>query len=400
VFGFTTTKPRDFDNLDWLEAKTADDGSFRLNVMQNSPAFFWIRCNDYAVAQQVVEKNRGDLGEIRLADGQRITGRILSAEGKPIPGIAVNAYYVSKENDPLRQFQVLSGIRRGVTTDQEGRFTFAPLPDGEYRVAPENELTDHDDKQSTVPLPGVFIATKVTLQSGTTPSPVEIQGIPHIVFRTQWLTSSGKKIRGSDYWISGQMDKQRWSTNVKPEREGNSVVQIPHGLQDVRVSLITNEHSSLGYRRGPGKPIEKYYGGLELGTLNDDVEGFEIIRYKAPIVVIKAVDTEGRPIRHFELIAAYTGERRKYGGSVSCERQDDIHFRTSQMLPDEEVKFQVTATGYVMASETLKLAEGETKELAIKMKAVSPAVDAVKSVVDGAAELLKELKPKAPEKQE
>jgi uncharacterized membrane protein len=38
------------------------------------------------------------------------------------------------------------------------------------------------------------------------------------------------------------------------------------------------------------------------------------------------------------------------------------------MLPDEDVKFTVTAKGYETASETVRLPEGETKELVVTLK--------------------------------
>jgi hypothetical protein len=65
------------------------------------------------------------------------------------------------------------------------------------------------------------------------------------------------------------------------------------------------------------------------------------------------------------------------------------------MLPDEEVTFTVTAAGYESASETVKFAEGDNKEVMIKLKAVSGAVDAINSAVDGAVKLLEKVKPDA-----
>jgi hypothetical protein len=70
------------------------------------------------------------------------------------------------------------------------------------------------------------------------------------------------------------------------------------------------------------------------------------------------------------------------------------------MLPDEEVTFTATAAGYKPASTTMKFAEGETKDVVIKLTAVSAAVDAINSAVDGAAKLLDKAKPSAPPEKE
>ena len=62
--------------------------------------------------------------------------------------------------------------------------------------------------------------------------------------------------------------------------------------------------------------------------------------------------------------------------------------------------FTATAAGYEPASETVKFAEGDTKDVVITLKAVSAAVDAINSAVDGTVQLLDKLRPSPPPKQE
>jgi len=316
-----------------------------------------------------------DVGEIRVPEGIRLSGRALSAEGKPIAGVAVNAYYQGKENEPLQPYSVLSGIRRGAITGADGRFTFDPLPPGEYRVVPEDQSGDPRHDRDVHPLPGVFIAQTTTLKEGLPPAELELQALPHINFHAQCLDSQGTKRRGSEFFINGRMDGQFWSTRARPDKDGAVTVRLPHGLQDVQLSLITNEHSALRHRKGPRKPIENHNYNVQLGTLNDDVDGFEIIRYKAPLVVVKVVDEAGQPIKDFQVVGHYAWMRKltnyvatTTGSHVSIERQENGSQRTEQLLPDEEVTFTVTAKGYESASKTLKLPEGETKELILTLK--------------------------------
>ena len=131
----------------------------------------------------------------------------------------------------------------------------------------------------------------------------------------------------------------------------------------------------MRHRKGPGRPIENHNYNVPLGTLNDDVEGFEIIHYKAPLVVVQAVDEAGQPIKNFQLVGHYAWMRNltnyvaeTTGSHVSTEQQEDGRQRTEQLLPDEEVTFTVTASGHESATETLKLTEGETKELVLTLK--------------------------------
>jgi beta-lactamase regulating signal transducer with metallopeptidase domain len=375
IWGFTSTKARELNGHRWLETKTAADGSFRLNVMKGGVAFFWVMPDEYSIVQKFVSDQTGDLGEIRVPEGIRISGRSISADGKPVAGVAVNAYYQGKDNEPLQQYAVLSGIRRGAITDAEGRFTLDPLPPGDYRVVPEDELGDPRQERGLYPLPGVFLSQKTILKEGVAPPELELQAVPHVNFHAQYLDSQGKKRQGHEFFVHGKLDTQFWSARARPDTDGVVKVRLPHGLQDVQLGLSTNEHSALRHRKGRGQPIENHNHNVRLGTLNDDVEGFEIIRYKAPLVVVQAVDEAGQPIEDFQVVGHYAWMRnlKSYiasttGSHVSMERQRDGRRRTSQMLPDEEVTFTVTAKGYESASETLTLPEGETKDLVLTLK--------------------------------
>jgi len=371
LFGFTTMKTRDLNNNGWLDAKTEADGSFRLNMMKGGVAFFWVMPNDYSVVQRFASHGPVDLGEIRVPEGIRLSGRAISVEGKPVAGIAVNAYYQGKESEPLQPYAVLSGIRRGAITDADGRFTLDPLPPGEYRVVPEDELGDPRHERDLHPLRAVFVAQQTTLTEGAAPVDLELQAVPHVNFHAQYLDSQGKKRKGSEFFISGRLDSQFWSAKARPDQDGAVSVRLPHGLQNVQLGIPTNEHSALRHRKGRGKPVENHQYNVRLGTLNDDVEGFEIIRYKAPLVVVQAMDEAGQPIKDFQVVADYAWKRNpmdRINTQVSIERQEDGRRRTEQLLPDEEVTFTVTATGYESATETLKLPEGETNELVLTLK--------------------------------
>ena len=56
------------------------------------------------------------------------------------------------------------------------------------------------------------------------------------------------------------------------------------------------------------------------------------------------------------------------GKDVKFEKQSDGRRRTSGLLPDEEFTLTVEAEGYEPKSEKLKLPEGVTKELEMKLK--------------------------------
>src|SRR5262249_58070979 len=113
----------------------------------------------------------------------------------------------------------------------------------------------------------------------------------------------------------------------------------------------------------------------KLGTLDHDVKDIEIVRYVAPIIVINATTEDGKQIPGFKVEVEYTtpagDERGKQvhvvgGGKRKDAIQDeqyDGRYRTSQMLPDKEVKVTVSADGYVPSSRKLSIPEGKIEEM-------------------------------------
>jgi hypothetical protein len=161
----------------------------------------------YSIVQKFVSNQPGDLGEIRVPEGIRIHGRVLSAEGEPVSGIAVNAYHQDRD-EALQTYFVASGIRRSAITDAEGRFTIDPLPPGEYRVVPEDELSDPRYERDVLPPAGAFVAHTTALKDGLVPPELELQAMPHVTFHAQYLDSQGIKRSGHEFFVSGQMDGQ------------------------------------------------------------------------------------------------------------------------------------------------------------------------------------------------
>lgn len=376
IQGYSKSNATDFrDYGSFTYAATNDAGKFRLNLVKGGVGVFWVLPTEYASTSRAVNKERGDVGEVRLRPGVRVAGRVLSVDGRPVPNIPVNIEYQGGGNETVNNLPVATSIERSDITDAEGRFAFDPLPSGEYRVIPEEHRSDPIIRDRTrYDLPSVFLPMKVTLQEGVAAAPIEVQASPHVLFNAQILDSKGAKTRGHEVHVFGRMDGQSWFGQGRPNPEGTISMRIPHGLQEVQLNLMTNEHGALRFRRGKGKELENFKMRVDLSTLNDDVDGFEIIHYKAPIVLVGAVDAEGNPIKDFHVTAAYPWGEQRYildgelRSDLSFEHQNDGRYRTSQMLPDEDVKFTLTAKGYETAIETVRLAEGETKDLVVTLK--------------------------------
>jgi hypothetical protein len=140
---------------------------------------------------------------------------------------------------------------------------------------------------------------------------------------------------------------------------------------------MTNEHGVLRHRLKAGAPLHNNRQ-VDLGTVNDDVKGIEIIRYTAPIVLVKVVDKNGKRLKEVGVTATYRQGKGQFPGGlilkkgrtsdVSFEEQEDGRFRSSQLFPDEEVTITGHADGYTSKSTKIKLAEGTSKDVEIVLE--------------------------------
>lgn len=374
IVGYSKVTPLEFpEPRSTAEAITDSSGKFRLNAVKRGKGVFWVVPTDYAETSREITEKHGDVGEIRLRPGVRASGRVLSAEGKPVAGVPVNILYTGGGSEITGDVNAVgTSVRRSAITDNDGHFAFDPLPTGDYWIAPAELKIDPtigwDFRIRRYELPGAFLPVNVKIQEGVASAPIEIQALPHVIFNAQFLDSKGNKTSGEDVVVNmnGEMDGQYWFGEGRSNSDGTVSICIPHGMH---VRLNMELAPRLRFRRGKGKDLENNVMFVDLGTLNDDVEGFEIIRYRETVVRVNAVDAEGKQVKVFRVAATYPWGSHVYSGSdLIFNRQDDGRYQATQMLPDEDVKFTVTAPGYEPASETVRLGEGESKDLVLMLK--------------------------------
>jgi hypothetical protein len=169
------------------------------------------------------------------------------------------------------------------------------------------------------------------------------------------------------------MDGSFWNTQAHPDLQGRFSAKVPHGLEQVQIDISTNEHATTRHRIGKDGPLVEGRT-VKLGTLDHDVKDFEIVRYVSPIIVINATTKDGRQIKDFKANVQYSQPSPNNNKNVHVvgggkkkdalqDEQYDGRYRTSQMLPDTEVKVTVSADGYTEASRTLTLPEGKTEDV-------------------------------------
>jgi beta-lactamase regulating signal transducer with metallopeptidase domain/protocatechuate 3,4-dioxygenase beta subunit len=379
ILAYSNTDKRDvFEYGSFADCKTDKDGAFRLWLITPGPAVFWILPEKYAPSTHGLKGDkRGDLGTYTLQEGITFKGTVLDAKGKPLAGVNVNAE-PTERNEEIPNIPVADAIRRSCMSNDKGEFEMAPLPPGTYQVKPDEWVADSTkEDRKKHPVPAVFLGKKITLKNGEKPELLEVRAVPHVVIEAQYIDTKGKHTRGHECFIFGQLDGLNWFGQGKADADGHIVAQIPHGLENVQVDLMTNEHGVLRHRMKKDEPLSNKRK-LMLGTVNDDVKGIEIIRYTAPILLVKVTPIDGTKPAKIAVTADYEDGKGQHEGKLTpidglpsdvfFEKQEDGRFRSSQLLPDEEVTVIAHADGYESKPMKLKLPEGESKEIELVLE--------------------------------
>jgi hypothetical protein len=380
TYSRTTKKTeRVFEYGSFASVKTDAKGRFRAVVTTPGEAVFWILPKDYAPSgHKLLNDRRGDLGTFALQKGIRFKGKVLDAKGKPLAGVYVN---VSRESVPEEEqvSGVGDGISRSGLSNDKGEFEVGPLAPGTYTVQPgehngDATLERYDRKRRR--LPAVFLRQRLILKEGKQPDSLEVRATPHVVIEAQHYDSKGKKTRGHSFFVFGQLDGNPWFGQGKQDADGKVTALVPHGLEQAQLDLMTNEHGVLRHRKTKNDPRSNKRR-VDLGTLQADVKGIEIIRYTAPILLVKVVAKDGGILKDVGVTATYPEGKGQFGGGlilakgrnsdVSFEKQENGRFRSSQLFPDQEATVTGHAEGYASRSQKVKLAEGTTKEIVIEL---------------------------------
>lgn len=381
VMAYSVTNRRsggEFEYGSFADTRTDKDGKFRLPLTTPGWAVVWLLPEDFVPETYVVKDKRGELGTFTLKPGPRLKGVLLDAKGRAVAGAIVNADS-QERNDEITE-PVADQINRSAVTNDKGEWEMRPLPPGKYLVKPgdhqHDASLDRGKARGTEP-PGVYVGTKVTLKAGAAAEPVEVRAVPHVTIEARHVDSAGKPTRGHAPFVFGEIDGTPWFGQAKAAPDGTVTAHVPHGLTNVQLDLMTNEHGALRWRKKKGDELNNGRR-VQLGTVTDDVKGIEIVRYTAPILVVKLKAADGAKVENTAVTADYAAAKGRMDGKfivgggrhsdVTFERQEDGRFRSSQLFPDEEVTVTGHADGYVSKPEKVKLAEGTTKEIELVLE--------------------------------
>jgi hypothetical protein len=319
-----------------------------------------------------IRDQRGNLGTFRLEPGVSIPGTVVSFDGKAVPNVGVELK--SLQADP-------SGASRHTRADANGKFVFKPVRPGFYKLKVSG--TTWDEKTETVqttPLPAAFVDQEIIARY--TPDnkfpPVEIRAVQHVTIDLQYVDSSGKPRSGHPVDLFGQRGNEGFIAEGDPDANYRIQIFAPKGLTNTKINMSTDPYSAICWRRGANGELSlNSPRQIDLGTLNDDVKDLFIVRYDAPVLVLRAVGPDGKPLADYQPAVTYAGRAPSTRGAkadddgdrdVHFERQDDGSWRSEQLLPDVEVNVGVKANGYSALTQKITLKEKETREMTVSMR--------------------------------
>jgi len=357
----------------FAETRTDASGHFNVNVIKGGEAVLWLLPQDLAPATHLLHQQRGDLGQLTLENGIPITGQVLANDGSPVDSVWVNAELTGGPAKKRIGMPVADAMSRSALTDRQGRFSVGPLPAGDYDLLiSENPRDSLAEDRSTHPLADVFLHQKLHLESGPAAAAVEIHAVPHVLVAIQQLDSQGKPHKTHAVQVSGQFQGMAWWGQGIPDETGKIAVKVPHGLTDAQITLMVNEHQSTRSRWSSDSPWSNEHR-MTAPVLDHDYQDVSVVYYTSPILLVRAAAEDGSTISSFKCRLEYAKGRKPdvrppnwidgVTGDVDFEKQPDGHWRSEQLLPDENLQLTVEADGFKSYTRTVNLPEGTTREV-------------------------------------
>ncbi len=370
---------RSYERGAFQYSQTDESGRFRIVVATPGDGVLWVFPNNFSPIAHRIGDRRGDIGKLNLREGTRLSGRVLDAKGMPVANVGVNLRR-NGDGDEADEFLGANGvsnaIRAGAKTDAEGRFHLNPLPPGTYRGEVRGNPRDPSERSKRRPaevnVDHVFTPVQVTIVEGETNDPIEIRAVPHVILRGRVFNSQGKPRASHQQHLFGKVNGESiFAKSTRPGDDGWFEFKVPHGVEEARINLTTNEHSALRWRLKPDDPLT-YGREVKFGTLEEDFTTLEVVRYVAPLLLLKAVDENGNQVTDFKPNSAYKTrpEAERQGrfisgalGDIGFEEQPDGRWRSSQLLPDEEIAISLEKEGFTAEAQIVTLKEKEEREL-------------------------------------
>jgi hypothetical protein len=358
------------DNRDGLEdglgigyyTQTDADGKFRLLTLPRWPQRISWFPQEHAANSKAITETFGDQGTIRISPGLKLTGKIITHDGQPMPKVFIRATTGTRVP------------RRYSETNAQGEFTFDPLPAGQYALRVVRSVQDHHNHGEwrqvslPVPIPSLFHDLVADAQ------PVVIRAPSTVRIHVRVVDGAGKPLSNERLAI-GQTADYRNAHIATPiaNKPGEYEFLYPQG-EYIRDLVLQHPWEQVAfYQEADDKPAIPG-SMLLLGKAEEDMSGITIHLRQAGLVQLLIKTDTGGPMPantsiNTSYVNSYPDSSVRFGGGVVQFRSPKGPWSSElkQIAPDEPLKIEIKAPGYQAASETVLLADGETKTLEVTL---------------------------------
>ncbi len=339
------------------------------------------------LTKRIQVANGDGRNDFRLPSANRIKGRLLTADGKPVPQAIVTATRDVKWNE----FDMPLSFRILCASDEMGYYELPPLPADRYKLSVGAQLDsdcrpdDYNEFMSsfrtsdkpefgTQPLDLVFVPKTTTLEPFVPVTHLDLQAVPMVTLRVNVEFPDGAPApnRSPDVGISGTINGQEWNGHyAKADENGVATLRAPKGLDWAFIKTGLARH-----RRSEDAEIE-IGDAIHFKRLVEDVSGVTVIKSELAKlkVTISGLDDvrlkNAKPLGRISISASYArkgfreqSSDRQNVGLTGAMQSGQTEYRGTA-LPNEPIILRVSTRDdgeqVTLYEEQLTLAPGDDR---------------------------------------
>jgi hypothetical protein len=363
---------------------TGEDGRFSAKAPMHTALKLEFRTSESARIYHDVGPDQTDLGNVRVKRGEKIIGRIVDADGMPVPWISVTTPPMP---DAGKQPNFV------YTTDKDGRFESDGLPPGTYLVKVGGIHRTEDGKSSPTAVkdaPGVYVPFPVVVRDAQAVPELTLRPVESVRFiatlagplpktdprrdPVKVLPPGGDAVALAAAYqdepvigVKGNYRGVEWvsqySFAAAAEQPGTYTVHVPKGLTDATLFLGIGRWFQLD-----ANSPELFGTSYRVGQVDSDRLDIRVRPYR--LTTISIVVVAPRPDQVKVSVRYLREAEMKAAGAVfdalppqSPDKDGKVRL---WVLPGAELEVSATAPGSPTASARVRLTEGETREVSLR----------------------------------
>ncbi len=260
----------------WTATRSDEQGAYRLRGAPWAGLRLAITADGFHDAW-VAAPRAGTPSELVLTRSGHVSGRVVDAEGAPVPGILLEARYEASADDLLPSFR----------TDAEGRFRITRQGHGRMRIRGVDPATRRAVASDVLEAPSDDVVLTLPGKPGRMPPRIRVRVVDAV---------SGRPVAGARLAVAAT---RRTATDPRPPYLpaaggpwdfGDCPTTDAEGRVVLDVAPITSPRAELRVR---STGHAAWFGDVELGDRTAEIE---IRLQREAIVAGRVVDSAGEPV--------------------------------------------------------------------------------------------------------